>query len=216
MKRFPKSGSFWFTVLAITLLGASAGLTFCNGTGCTTARRRPRPVRRSEMWDSLSQACLPRNPTVSEAEPPALETIEEPRNRPILREDVQVILTALGGRRGAGIDLEKATETFRLELHHADLGGAHLPSASLCRANLGGANMRGAYLCDADFSEAYLQGADLQRGNLIQANLSGARLGANLAGAIAQGADFSSASLETRTETPILSKLPFSQHRLSM
>ena len=281
MSRFPKSGSFWFTVLAITLLGVSGGLTigkwdwlhsstpetapsttlrnvgfliagvlafvFAVWRGWVAERQanaaqlqaetalrqaetaqqsllNERYQRGAEMLGSAVPSvrlggiyslrrlaeghpeqyhiqtmelfcAFVRNPTVSESDPPKLEMIDEPRSRPILREDLQVILTALGSRREASIDLEKATKEFRLELHHADLGGAQLPSANFASANLGGANMRGVYLCDADLSVAYLQGADLRRVNLIHANLSGARLSANLAGAIAQGADFSRADL---------------------
>ena len=82
-------------------------------------RGTPRNSIISRQW-SLFCAFV-RNPTVSESDPPKLEMIDEPRSRPILREDLQVILTALGSRREASIDLEKATKEFRLELHHADL-----------------------------------------------------------------------------------------------
>ena len=111
---------------------------------------------------------------------------------PPLREDVQVVLTSIGDRSGLGLELEKKTENFRLELHRADISRAHLPSANLARANLGGADMRGAYFCDGDLSKVYLQGAKLNRANLINVNLSGAHIGsADLSGVIAQGADFS-------------------------
>ena len=74
------------------------------------------------------------------------------RVAPPLREDVQVILTTIGDRSKVGLELEKKTEKFRLELHKADLSRAHLPIANLAHANLGGADMRGAYFCDANLS----------------------------------------------------------------
>ena len=114
---------------------------------------------------------------------------------PLLREDVQVIIATIGDRSKVGIELEKNTGKFQLDLRKADLSRAHLPSANLAHANLGGADLRGAYFCDANLSEVYLQGAKLIRANLINANLSGAQIGsADLSGVLAQGTDFSRAN----------------------
>ena len=117
------------------------------------------------------------------------------RVAPPLREDVQVILTTIGDRSKVGLEIEKKTEKFQLELHRASLSRANLPGANLAHANLGGADLQDAYLLDAKLSRVYLQGARLNRANLINANLSGAQIGsADLSGVIAQGADLSGAS----------------------
>ena len=137
-----------------------------------------------------------RNPTGGEKDRENQDAQTDPyQSAPPLREDVQVVLTAIGGRSKAGLDIEKARKEFRLELRHADLRRAHLPGAYLAQSDLGGADMRGAYFCDANLSGAYLQGAKLHRANLISANLSGARvLSASLCRVIAQGADFSAST----------------------
>ena len=138
-----------------------------------------------------------RNPTGSEVSQDRRNTQTGPpqtASRP--REDVQVVLTAIGDRSEVGLYLEKAIQSFRLELHHADLSGAYLPSVNLAQANLGGANIRGAYLEGANLSGAYLQSAELNRTNLIHANLTRAQvLSADLSGVIAQSANFSGANL---------------------
>jgi uncharacterized protein YjbI with pentapeptide repeats len=107
------------------------------------------------------------------------------------------------------------------DLRDADLNGAILIVANLCKAALGGANLRlanlqGAHLdgtdlqladlreavlCGADFVEANLSGANLCRANLSKANLSFAKLGAadlqgaNLSGANLGATDFGGANL---------------------
>ena len=138
-----------------------------------------------------------RNPTSSEVSQDRRNTQTRPPqavSQP--REDVQVVLTAIGDRSEVGLYFEKAIQSFRLELHHGDLSGAQLPGANLAQANLGGANLRGAYLGEADLSGAYLQGGELNRANLIHANLTGAQvLSADLSGVIAQSANFSGANL---------------------
>ena len=82
------------------------------------------------------------------------------------------------------------------DLRYADLRGANLHDAGLCRADLSdaylcGANLHGANLCCAD-----LHGADLCRADLSYANLSGAYLHvANLHGANLSHANLSDADL---------------------
>ena len=118
-----------------------------------------------------------------------------PQTASPVREDVQVVLTTVGGRTEVGLDIEKETGTFRLDLHNADLSRVHLPGANLTYANLGGADMRGAYLVDTNLSHVYLQGAQLERVNLINANFSQARMrSANLGGVLGQTTDFSGAN----------------------
>ena len=136
-----------------------------------------------------------RNPTSSEESRGREnnQTLSAQTASPV-REDVQVALTTVGGRTKVGLDIEKATGRFRLDLHNADLSRVHLPGANLAYANLGGADLRGAYLGGTNLSHVYLQGAKLERANLIHANFSRAHMGsADLSGVLAQNTDFSGA-----------------------
>ena len=89
----------------------------------------------------------------------------------------------------------------RANLRRADLYGAELRCANLRRADLYGANLRRANLCDAnlygaDLRLAALCGANLRRANLCGADLRGADLrDANLRGADLYGAELRGANL---------------------
>ena len=124
----------------------------------------------------------------------------EPTRR--LREDVQAIVSAIGGRSKAGIGLEEAEENFQLDLRDADFHGASLNGASLKGANLSGAVLIRAELGRSDLREADLSKSDLGFANfnlaiLMDAKLSGAdMLGANLSRIVIQHTDFSLADLQ--------------------
>ena len=108
-----------------------------------------------------------------------------------IREDVQAVLTAIGGRMEAGIEREIRAD-FNLELDGADLGHANLREAKLAGASLRRAKLDNAILIDADLSSAVLADADLTRtdatdARLCWADLSKARLHeTNLSGAVFQ------------------------------
>ena len=139
-----------------------------------------------------------RNLTGSEGVPgkPYAE-VKPPSTPPSLREDVQAVLTAIGGRSEAGVACEKATKNFHLELHGADLGGANLHRANLAGANLGGVNLVYATLDEADLSGADLENVNLYYASLNAANLTGTRLlSADLSHALAEFSDFSGTDLD--------------------
>lgn len=81
------------------------------------------------------------------------------------------------------------------DLSEADLSGAPLRGANLCRADLSGADLRGANLRGANLIEADLSGANLRGANLSEADLSGA----NLSEAFLEEADFSGVIVNSRT-----------------
>ena len=96
---------------------------------------------------------------------------EEDADRPLrVREDVQAVMTVLGGRsevqikteerENCRLDLVKAYLRF-VRLVDADLNRANLPYADLTCAVLGGAKLKGAYLRGANFEDAQLLGAKL-------------------------------------------------------
>ena len=137
-----------------------------------------------------------RNPTGSDSVHRKLYTEDAPDAFPTIREDVQAILTAVGGRGKVGLDLENLREGFRLDLRHANLGGANLYQANLANANLREAYLAHARLTSADLSAAYLTSADLHRGTMVDANLSGASMDStDLSYVIAEFSKFSGADL---------------------
>ena len=138
-----------------------------------------------------------RNPTGSETVPHRLYSEDEPGAFPVLREDVQVVMTAIGSRSQTGLDLEKSMPNFKLELDGADLGGANLYHANLAGGNLSGVNLVHSGLRSSDLSQANLAGATLRRANMATANLSGANmLDTNLSYAIADFANLSDVHLD--------------------
>jgi Pentapeptide repeats (8 copies) len=117
--------------------------------------------------------------------------LEQPQDPPLLRTDIQAILTVIG-RRVLSVD---RPEPEGLNLKNADLRRAYLNGAHLERAFLERAHLEGAYLGD-DFlagtarTGAHLEGAYLVGAHLERAYVSGAYLkGANLTGAYLEGAD---------------------------
>ena len=113
-----------------------------------------------------------RNPTESTESRNRRDT-EEPEEvaRPSLRDDVQAVMTAIGGRN----DMARRVN-FSLNLQGADLGGMKLDQADLAGANLREANLVYAELRNANLSSAELTSANLYRATLTEANLSDARL----------------------------------------
>lgn len=100
-----------------------------------------------------------------------------------IREDVQAVMDAIGGRGVAGLAIEKEVN-FTLDLHGADLSFARLSGA-----NLEGANLTGAKLRFANFFETHLLSPDLSepiptRENQPQARpiLMGEHISPDLAG----------------------------------
>ena len=117
------------------------------------------------------------------------------RKYPRLREDVQAVMKAIGGRSQAGLDYEKTKEGFRLDLQDAYLLGADLHGADLSGANLRGVNLEGSNLLEANLSDVDLIGVNLHRANLISANRSGSKFySANLSHVVAQHTDLSNTS----------------------
>ena len=113
----------------------------------------------------------------------------EPTHR--LREDVQAVMTAIGRRSRAGIDLENAAEDFKLDLRDADLHGASLEGANLAGADLIRAKLDQADLRNADLSRSYLGFANLDLSYLIGTKLPGADLfGTKLSRTVIQHTDF--------------------------
>ena len=140
---------------------------------------------------------------------------EEERN-PQLREDVQAVIAAIGGRGELGIAIERR-EKLVLDLHGADLSFARLSGANLAGADLSHANLRQTSFFDTtpsgpDLSTPIPSGPDQPParidipGSFIpldfsgvegrRANLSGSVLnGANLSDAFLLGTDLSGAQL---------------------
>ena len=113
---------------------------------------------------------------------------------PRVREDVQAVMTVIGGRSEDQIKTEKR-ENYRLDLVNvhlnfvrlvdADLNGVNLPDAELTNAGLIGAKLKGAWLRGSNFENATLFRADLGGVRLSRVNLEHANLvNANLTGTV--------------------------------
>ena len=135
-----------------------------------------------------------RNPPESEEEGMVHQYAEnEPTHR--LREDVQAVMTAIGRRSRAGIDLENAAEDFKLDLRDADLHGASLKGANLAGADLIRAKLDRVDLSQADLSRSHLEFANLNLSYLIGTKLPDANLfGTNLSRTVIQHTDFTLAN----------------------
>ena len=136
-------------------------------------------------------------------------------DEPVLREDVQAAVTALGRRSSAGLAIEeerfaeRATEMTNrgirdtmneytvLDLHGADLSGAELGYLNLAGANLCGAKLDYASLLLTKLSRAKLVDASLTYAMIGGLDMSRASLGgADLSFAYARGVNMSHASLD--------------------
>jgi len=125
---------------------------------------------------------------------------------PVVREDVQAAITAIGTRNVDHIRLE--TESgFVLDLRRARLKLAHLQHHRLDRANLSSADFHQANLEGVSLENASLDRADLSSSNLTSANLRGSSCShviahkataveSNLKGANLEGSLWSHANLE--------------------
>ena len=114
-------------------------------------------------------------------------------DRPLrVREDVQAVMTAVGERSKAQIEIEKEKE-YRLNLIGADLKfvrlfDAVLGNVDLLKADLTNAVLIGAKLKSAKLTGAKLTGANLKSARLIDVNLEVALLiHTNLSGADLEG-----------------------------
>ena len=251
MSRLLKSGTFWFTVLAIALLVAGAVLSIvfwswlhpntpAEASTSTTLRnvglliggvlalvfavwrswvaeRQTATAQESLLNDQYQRGADMLGSRVlsvrmggiyvlkrlAETHPkqyhvPVMElfcvfarhpTMEPDLGPDSLQEDVQAVMTAIGGRSKAGLEFERA-ESYQLELHGADLRHANLYGTNLAGANLSGARLNDAILLGANLSCAVLVKANLTRANATQAklcwaDLSKARLhDTNLSGAV--------------------------------
>ena len=147
------------------------------------------------------------------------ESEEDTGTEPIIREDVQAVMDAIGFRGKKGISLEEKPplgERFRIDLSGADLrkyclsrmnlahaimyktnlSNAQLEGANLKQVLLGAANLSNAKLYEADLTGANLFNADLSGANLARANLKQVRLvAANLSNARLDVADLTGAEL---------------------
>lgn len=141
-----------------------------------------------------------RNPTGGkEGRDKALEYAEDRQSHtaPLLREDVQVTLTTIGGCSEAGLGYEKATKGFQLDLRNADLRGADLREANLSGANLTYANLDHADLSRADLSDTILWGTNLSNAFGQYADLARTRIaGTNLKATSLKGANLSGADIK--------------------
>ena len=152
-----------------------------------------------------------RHPTTDEASELHVEGDMYPR----LREDVQAVMTAIGGRGCAGLCWE-TKEGFHLDLFGAKLARLRISSANLSGSNLWKTDFTGAILMsvdmsnsgaisailtDANLGSACLKDTDLTDACLKNANLNGANLpdsilcGASLSHVRAQKARFTGANL---------------------
>ena len=100
---------------------------------------------------------------------------EEAGSRSIrgVREDVQAVMTVIGTRSAADIELE-VKEQFNLDLAGANLAGVNMVltipiSANLANAILFNANLTGAHLFAANLTGAYLTRANLTGADLYRA-----------------------------------------------
>ena len=110
-----------------------------------------------------------RNPTVEDGEDAGSANRNANRGPEKLRPDIQEIMTAIGNRSDAQIEMERQDKpTYRLDLRKAELGGVYLRFANMARVDLPGAN-----LSNANLGHVKLDGA-----NLLNANLTNAKLGA--------------------------------------
>ena len=132
-----------------------------------------------------------RNPTESEENQGNPKN--QPSHKPALREDVQAVMTAIGGRAKTGIDYEKATKSSGLEIRHST-ERVTVSRISYFWLDLSGANLSGVDLCEAELSSANFYSADLSESKLLEANLSNAILmRVNLSNAILFRANLSEA-----------------------
>ena len=91
-----------------------------------------------------------------------------------LREDVQEIMTIIGKRNKASMDVEKISEGFLLDLRGANLAGAYLVRANLADADMRNANLVGANFMYADLSDAILFNAAMSNQQSQDQDLMGA------------------------------------------
>ena len=143
------------------------------------------------------------------------ESEEDTGTGPIIREDVQAVMDAIGSRGKKGISLEEkppSGKRFWIDLSAADLrkyclarmnlAHAIMNKTNLSKADLTNANLHRAILSEADLSHADLIHANLKNVLLRAANLSSAKLyeadltGANLLNADLSGANLARANLK--------------------
>ena len=146
-----------------------------------------------------------RNPTRQAPSQVEQQCNEEGRN-PQLREDVQAVIAAVGGRGELGIAIERR-EKLVLDLHGADLSFGRLSGANLAGADLSHANLR-----QTSFFDTTPSGPDLSTPISSGPNQPPARIGipgsfipldfsgvegrrANLSGSVLNGANLSDAFL---------------------
>jgi Pentapeptide repeats (8 copies) len=116
---------------------------------------------------------------------------EQNKELPLLRADVQTVLTVIGRR-----DIKKDPSNQKLDLGRTDISGANLREAKLQQVNLREANLQQANLFLAKLNQANLIAANLQQASLFLASLNGAILSAaNLNGAILSAANLQQANL---------------------
>ena len=89
------------------------------------------------------------------------------------REDVQAVMTAIGKRDEAQIEIEER-EGYRMNLNEADLWKANLRGTELHEVNLEGANLHAAELFATKLTGGCLIGAELHEAFLATTNLSNA------------------------------------------
>ena len=135
-----------------------------------------------------------RTPPCSENDPTPFFTLDpELGDLPILREDVQTIISVIGFRGTFEKDIE-AENGYRLDLRGAVLAGAELNDADFAAAHF-----EGATLFHANLNRARLEDARLDRARLECSELSGAKCAkasfytAQLWGCVARCADLSGA-----------------------
>ena len=114
-----------------------------------------------------------------------------------VREDVQAVITAIGKRGEAGLNIEKE-ESVEL-----DLKGANLAFAQLSGTNLSGADLSNANLHGANFFSQRLQAADLSEPIRSGPNQPGTRIELRTEGSSAMPTGLDYASVHSLRANPV-------------
>jgi len=188
----------WLKLLVVPAVIAAGGLWFNRQQRereLEIAERRAKDEALQAYLDQMSDMLIPKmdqpSPSLYKARPgDSLSSVARARTL--------TVLPRLDGDRKARV-VQFLYESGLIangnpviDLHGADLSGAHLFGAHLSRANLFGTFLSGAQLFQADLFGANLREANLSGADLLAAKLSEADLsGADLSGADLDRADLS-------------------------
>jgi uncharacterized protein YjbI with pentapeptide repeats len=91
-------------------------------------------------------------------------------------QDVQTILTVIGGRDVQSEDKDLVIDLEGSDLHGADMSGGNFKRVNFTQCNLSGAALTSANLKEAKLKEVDLTGSDLSKTDMESADLQGATL----------------------------------------